>query len=127
MVRNSVAAFALLVSLTPAAAQETKAIPQPVSGQTSPWPVSKVIGLSVYNGQNEPIGKIADLVMDSQARVANVIVSVGGSLGVKERLVQVPLDVLRFPKDAAAPNNYPSKAALNVTKDTLMGMPQFQY
>ncbi len=118
-------AFALLAFASPASAQVT--IAQPISGQTNDWPVSKVIGVPVYNGQNQAIGKISDLLMDQQARVATAILSVGGYLGIGERLVQVPLSMLRFPKDAAAPSVYPEKAIFNTSKETLAGMPAFHY
>jgi hypothetical protein len=111
--------------VSPAAPQAT--IAQPVSGQTTAWPVSKVIGVPVYNAQKEAIGKISDLLMDPQARVATAILSVGGYLGVGERLVQVPLDMLRFPKDVTAPSIYPATAVLNTSKETLAGMPEFKY
>ena len=114
------------IALTaPAYSQGTLA--QPVSGQTNLWPVSKVIGVTVYNAQGESIGKVADLLMDPQARVATAILSVGGYLGVGDRMVQVPLDTIRFPKDAAGSNVYPDKAVLNTSKETLAGMPAFQY
>jgi hypothetical protein len=123
--------FALLTAMTlfavadPAKAQVT--IAQPIAGQTNAWPVSKVIGVPVYNGQNQAIGKISDLLMDQQARVATAIVSVGGHLGVGDRLVQVPLSLIRFPKDDARPSPYPEKAVLNTSKETLAGMPEFKY
>jgi sporulation protein YlmC with PRC-barrel domain len=129
MSRAIVTAVLLLALATPAGAQGTVA--QPVSGQTNMWPVSKVLGISVYNGQGEAIGKIADLLMDPQARVATAIISVGGYLGVGERLVQVPLDTIRFPKETAtngkATSIYPEKAVLNTTKETLAGLPPFKY
>jgi hypothetical protein len=102
-------------------------IAQPIAGQTNDWPVSKVIGVPVYNGQDQAIGKISDLLMDQQARVATAILSVGGYLGVGDRLVQVPLSLIRFPKDAESPSVYPEKALLNTTKETLAGMPEFKY
>jgi sporulation protein YlmC with PRC-barrel domain len=125
MWRAILTAFVLLALSAPAGAQGTVA--QPVSGQTNNWPVSKVIGVTVYNGQGEAIGKIYDLLMDPQARVATAILSVGGYLGVGDRLVQVPLDTIRFPKEAAGPNSYPEKAVLNTSKETLVGMPPFKY
>jgi sporulation protein YlmC with PRC-barrel domain len=125
MTRTIIAALLSLTLATPALTQGTVA--QPVSGQTNNWPVSKVLGVTVYNGQGEAIGKIQDLLMDPQARVATAILSVGGYLGVGDRLVQVPLDTIRFPKDAAAPSVYPQKAVLATSKDTLAGMPPFNY
>ena len=129
--------FAVLVTLAlaiPAAAQSN--MPLQVSGQTSPWRISKVIGVTGYNAQNEKIGTIADLIMDPHARVTTAIVSLGGYLGVGERLVQIPLEVLRFPNNPVTTGSgtgsfekkwFPDKAVLNVTKDTLLGMPSFVY
>jgi sporulation protein YlmC with PRC-barrel domain len=125
MSRSIFTVLTLLALTAPASAQGTVA--QPVSGQTNNWPVSKVLGVTVYNGQGDAIGKIHDLVMDPQARVATAILSIGGYLGVGDRLVQVPLDTIRFPKDAAAPSAYPEKAVLNTSKETLAGMPPYKY
>jgi sporulation protein YlmC with PRC-barrel domain len=125
MTRTLLAAALALCLATPAFAQGTVA--QPVSGQTNNWPVSKVIGVTVYNGNGDAIGKISDLLMDPQARVATAILSVGGYLGVGDRLVQVPLDTIRFPKDASAPSLYPQKAVIATSRETLAGMPPFKY
>ena len=125
MIRTILALVLALGLASPAAAQGTVA--QPVSGQTNDWPVSKVIGVAVYNGNGDTIGKIYDLLMDPQARVATAILSVGGYLGVGDRLVQVPLDTIRFPKNATGSNLYPEKAILSTSKDTLAGMPAFKY
>jgi sporulation protein YlmC with PRC-barrel domain len=125
MTRTLLAAALALCLASPALAQGTVA--QPVSGQTNDWPVSKIIGVPVYNGNGDTIGKISDLLMDPQARVATAILSVGGYLGVGDRLVQVPLDTIRFPKDAAAPSVYPQKAVIATSKETLAGMPPFKY
>ena len=125
MTRTLLAATLALCLATPAFAQGTVA--QPVSGQTNDWPVSKVLGVTVYNGNGDTIGKIQDLLMDPQARVATAILSVGGYLGVGDRLVQVPLDTIRFPKDAVAPSVYPQKAVIATSKETLAGMPPFKY
>jgi hypothetical protein len=122
------ALFTALTLLTLASQTQAQVtIAQPIAGQTNDWPVSKVIGVPVYNAQNQSIGQISDLLMDQQARVATAIVSVGGYLGVGDRLVQVPLSLIRFPKDPASPSVYPEKAILNTTKENLAGMPEFKY
>jgi sporulation protein YlmC with PRC-barrel domain len=132
MSRLLFAAAIALVLTAPVAAQS--AMPQQVSGQTSPWRLSKVIGTAVYNAQNEQIGTIADLIMDPQSRVTTAIVSVGGYLGTGDRLVQVPLEVLRFRTEATTTGSataekswFPDRAVLAVTKDTLMTMPAVHY
>ena len=54
--------------------------------------------------------------MDPQARVTTAIVSVGGYLGGGDRLVQFPLEVLRFP-------NYPSTTGSAVSRRRQAGFP----
>jgi sporulation protein YlmC with PRC-barrel domain len=49
--------------------------------------VSKLVGASVINTKNESIGDINDLVIGSDGRVDQVIVGVGGFLGLGERNV----------------------------------------
>ena len=58
---------------------------------------SNVVGLDVYNGQNNNIGKIQDVVFDKAHKVTGYILSVGGFLGMGMhyvRLIRHPLDHL---------------------------------
>jgi hypothetical protein len=43
---------------------------------------SNVVGLDVYNDQNNDIGKIQDIVFDNSKKITGYIVSVGGFLGM---------------------------------------------
>jgi hypothetical protein len=107
-----------------------------VSGQTSLWRASKVVGVPVFNGQNERIGEISDLILDRTGAIREVIISLGGYPGNGERLVAVQLDVLRFPHKIAegtAPSDpinarwFPEQAVLPTTKDALLALPEFKY
>jgi sporulation protein YlmC with PRC-barrel domain len=60
------------------------------------WRTSKVVGLSVYNDQNESIGSINDLLTDKSGNIKAAVISVGGFLGVGARLVAVPFDKVKF-------------------------------
>ena len=60
------------------------------------WRASKVVGLSVYNDNNESLGTINDLLMDKSGNIKAVVLGVGGFLGVGEHLVAVPLDKIKF-------------------------------
>jgi hypothetical protein len=86
-----------------------------------------MIGLAVYNAAGEPVGKITDLIMGQGSCIATAIVSVGSYLGEGERYVQVPLETIRFPRDAQSPAIYPQKAVINTTKDALAKLPVFKY
>jgi sporulation protein YlmC with PRC-barrel domain len=60
------------------------------------WRASKVVGLSVYNDNNESLGSINDLLMDKNGNIKAVVLGVGGFLGVGEHLVAVPFDKIKF-------------------------------
>lgn len=57
---------------------------------------SSFIGMAVKNLQNEDMGKINDLVFDPQnGKISYAVVSIGGLLGVGDKLIAVPLTSLR--------------------------------
>jgi sporulation protein YlmC with PRC-barrel domain len=60
------------------------------------WRASKVVGLSVYNDNNESLGSINDLLMDKNGNIKAIVLGVGGFLGVGEHLVAVPFDKIKF-------------------------------
>lgn len=118
------------------------------------WRASKVVGLSVYNDNNESVGSINDLLTDRNGNIKAVVLGVGGFLGVGEHLVAVPFDKIKFVNEPVAytgtagephsrpsstttgststtsskPNAwYPDHAVFNATKDELKAMPEFKY
>jgi sporulation protein YlmC with PRC-barrel domain len=60
------------------------------------WRTSKVVGLSVYNDNNESIGSINDLLTDKSGNIKAAVISAGGVLGVGAHLVAVPFDKVKF-------------------------------
>lgn len=56
---------------------------------------SKVFGSAVYDVQNRDIGKVRDLVLDRDGRIASVVVDVGSFLGVGGKNVAVKLNDLK--------------------------------
>ena len=55
-----------------------------------------MVGLSVYNDNNESLGSINDLLTDKNGDIKAVVLGVGGFLGVGEHLVAVPFDKVKF-------------------------------
>ena len=53
------------------------------------WRASKLVGVNVYNDANEKIGDINDVILDKAGKVENVILGVGGFLGMGEHYVAV--------------------------------------
>lgn len=123
-------AMAQVPANTPAAA----AAPIAAAGK---WRASKVIGVNVYNENNDKIGDISELIIDLSGRVEGAVISVGGFLGMGEHLVAVPMNNLKFSNEAGKTTTgttssntkewYPDRAVLNATKDQLKAMPQFKY
>ena len=54
------------------------------------WRASKLAGVDVYNEANEKIGDINDVILDRSGKVANVILGVGGFLGLGEHTWRSP-------------------------------------
>ena len=76
-------------NMAPAAASDT-------SSFQGNWRASKVVGLSVYNDNNESLGSINDLLTDKNGNIKAVVIGVGGFLGVGEHLVAIPFDKIKF-------------------------------
>jgi len=66
------------------------------------WRASKVVGLSVYNDNNESLGSINDLLTDKDGNIKGVVLGVGGFLGVGEHLVAIPFDKIKFVTEPVA-------------------------
>jgi sporulation protein YlmC with PRC-barrel domain len=90
---------------TPAATTDgTNMTPAKVSDSSmrGDWRTSKVVGLSVYNDNNESIGSINDLLTDKSGNIKAVVLGVGGFLGVGAHLVAVPFDKVKFVNEPVA-------------------------
>ncbi|MGB3836965.1 PRC-barrel domain-containing protein [Castellaniella sp.] len=60
---------------------------------------SNIIGMPVKNGTGDDaqdIGKITDLVLNREQKTVNVLVGVGGFLGIGTKEVGVPLNEVKF-------------------------------
>lgn len=81
----------------------------------SDWRASKLIGAKVVNTANESIGDINDLLVDGSGQVSQVIVGVGGFLGIGEKDVALSFDELTFARDESGNPKVMTKA----TKESL--------
>lgn len=83
---------------------------------------SKLIGINVYNNQNETLGEIEDLVIEDGHKITGVVISVGGFLGMGESYVAVdPSTIVLNQKD----NTW--RAFVDTSKDNLKSAPKFSY
>jgi sporulation protein YlmC with PRC-barrel domain len=80
---------------------------------------SKLIGNKVYKGDTS-IGQIEDVLIDmDHATTPAVILSVGGFLGVGDKLVAVPVSQIKVGSEA--------KFTTDLTKDQLTNAPAFDF
>jgi sporulation protein YlmC with PRC-barrel domain len=94
------------------------ATPQ-TTGKYGTVPVSKIIGETVINRQNEELGKIHELVIDArEGRVVYAVLTFGGFMGMGNKLFAMPWKAFDF-----ATNE--TKLVLNVDKDKLKAAPGF--
>ena len=66
------------------------------------WRASKLVGVNVYNEANEKIGDINDVILGKSGRVENVVLGVGGFLGMGEHYVAVAYDKLKWVNEPAS-------------------------
>ncbi|MFK0165768.1 PRC-barrel domain-containing protein [Rhizobium sp. NPDC090279] len=81
------------------------------------------MGQSVYNGQNESIGSINDLILQKQGGVVAAIVGVGGFLGMGQKNVAVPFDKISATQN---PQDGTIKLTTTETADALKNAPEFK-
>ena len=57
---------------------------------------SKIVGSAVVNEASDTIGKIDDVIVSPDGKAPYAVLSVGGFLGMGDRLVVVPYSALKF-------------------------------
>ena len=141
------AAALLLGTISFAGAQTTSPAPSATAAKPSgglqqshnAWRSTKLDGATIYNEQGTSVGTINDMLLDSTGKVSNVVLSVGGFLGVDSKYVEVPFSKLKFEPSkgnpatsattpAATANNHDYSIVLpGVTKDSLKAMTAFSF
>ena len=162
---GSVLAAVLLSSPAWAQTQAPAPVPPPAVTKadaaprlTSPhWRSSKLIGVKVYNEQNERLGDVNEIILDESGKVLGYVIGVGGFLGMGEhdiliepgniKFMNEPVRTTSAPADGRpAPRTgsdtmttrpvaartgddqwYPDHGVMSATKDQLKAMPQFKY
>lgn len=125
------AIFAIFLAPTAASAQQTQSESAPKARPATPLAgindaalagsarASKLIGDKVYKGDTS-IGQIEDVLVDlDHATVTAVILSVGGFLGIGDKLVAVPVNQIKVGSEA--------KFTTDLTKEQLANAPAFDF
>ena len=80
---------------------------------------SKVIGETVVNDANDTVGKVDDIIIGQDGKAPFVVLSVGGFLGMGNKLVVLPYEQLR--------TNGNKVVLPGASKDALKALPEFKY
>jgi ribosomal 30S subunit maturation factor RimM len=83
---------------------------------------SKLVGAKVYNNANENIGSIEDIVLKGDGSMDEVVLSVGGFLGIGDKYVAMPFSSLKVSRDGSS-----IKVMTDGTKDSLKALPDYQF
>lgn len=92
---------------------------QMVGGMGRAFGAKEIIGVYVENQQGEELGKITDLAVDSEGRIALVILAHGGFLGIHEKETAIPFSSLQYDKAA-------KRLILDISKEKLAVAPTFK-
>ena len=93
-----------------------------VNIQDTDMVTSKLIGVDIYNKQNDDIGEISDVVIGDGKSVIGIVASVGGFLGMGESYV-----VLDPSSVALAQDDGNWKAYVDTSKEDLSKAPKLDY
>lgn len=96
---------------------------EPDAGDTTEtitgWSVkNSVIGQSVYNENDEKVGDVTDVVIESGGNVTHIVVGAGGFLGMGQHDVAVPFNEIQRGSDRMTLSGY--------TKDQLKALPRVE-
>jgi sporulation protein YlmC with PRC-barrel domain len=102
-------------SAQPAPAARTEATTTTRVAMTGQWRASKLIGLDVYNEQNEKLGDINEILLDQSGKVNGVVIGVGGFLGMGQREIMITMDQLKFVNEPHRTASTPRPATTGTT------------
>jgi ribosomal 30S subunit maturation factor RimM len=94
-----------------------------ISGVSNGYRASKLIGTAVRNDNKEAIGKVDDLLVSRSDKVLFAVLSVGGFLGMGDKLVVVPYNSIQIEQES----DHQILVVPGATKDALKALPEFKY
>ena len=69
----------------------------------SQWRASKLIGLSVYDPQNQKVGSIREILVSKEGNPEVAVIGVGGFLGIGAKDVGLPFKALKWSNERVTP------------------------
>jgi hypothetical protein len=84
-------------------------------------PLTSILGKDVFSPKGENLGRVVDLLADSEGRVRVAIIDFGGFLGVGTRRIAVDWPLLHF-----TPWDKDKSLRLTVTREKLQSAPEYK-
>lgn len=81
----------------------------------------QLMGVRVYGQNDEDVGEISDIVLDANGKAGQVIVDVGGFLGIGEKPVAIEMSQLQIMQEG---EGGAMRAYVQMTQEELEGLPQ---
>ncbi len=82
--------------------------------------MNKLIGTNIKNTAGDTVGEVKSVHVDAKGKISNVIVGVGGFLGVGDREVALKWSDLSVTDDG-------KKVTTSLSKETLKALPEYKY
>lgn len=102
--------------------RKTRAIQASSDRGTSPvWKCSDLKGFNVETPTGEKLGDVKEVALDMDGRVSYLVLSVGGFLGVGDKLIAVPFEAFKATREGDK-----QKITLAATKEHLEQAPAFK-
>ena len=83
--------------------------------------VSELMDADIKNDEGETIGEVSDAIVSPSDKLTYAIIGVGGFLGLGERMVAVPVDMLLRGEEED------ELVLQGATKETLESLPEFKF
>ncbi len=112
------AIFALLLSAS-AQAEDTSAFKEEQTA--GEWRMATYIGSPIHNASGEKIGDVKDVLFDRSGRIRTVVIGVGGFLGLGEKRVAVPYEVVTYTAEDGG-----RRIVVPLTKEALQNAPAYK-
>ena len=112
------AVAALMIAVSPLAAETPNFIPEQNQSEVLG---TDFVGTQVVSKDNQPLGKIANLVFDQSGHIELAVIGVGGFLGIGEKEIAVPFDAVT---SEVIDNKH--VFTIDLTKEQLKAAPAFK-
>ncbi|WP_435168940.1 PRC-barrel domain-containing protein [Falsirhodobacter sp. 1013] len=91
---------------------------------TDPVTAERIEGAGVYAQDEEKVGSISDLVMNADGQVQDVVMTIGGVMGVGGKTVALPMDQVEL---VQAHEGEEVRAYLPMSKDEIEALPEHEH